>query len=82
MYDLGEALYGFLLRFGEEFDVTQVRVLHSYALPIGKQHMQAQDRLKRTPSVRVCVRVCAIWVLDPVGGVGGVWLPAALWGGL
>lgn len=30
MYDLGEALYGFLIRFGEEFDVT--RVSHSYSL--------------------------------------------------
>lgn len=26
MYDLGELLYGFLVRFGEEFDMSRVRL--------------------------------------------------------
>mgnify|MGYP001807676494 CR=1 FL=1 len=27
MYDLGELLYGFLVRFGEEFDTSRVRLV-------------------------------------------------------
>lgn len=37
VYDLGEALYGFLVRFGEEFDVRRVSVCVCSGGDIGRQ---------------------------------------------